>query len=133
MLKLTPFVALLLFGMAGCNVAETLNPNRENFERQVVNCGRDTSFVIENKGVASSAAFHIEGDLSHDARLLWSYQPLDTLNPSSEIPTYAMKIALPAGKVNVSDEKDYYSKKLYVRYIPSNDSTSGNLTVKIKI
>lgn len=91
---------------------------------------KDDYFVIENKKKPVFARFSVEGELSHDAKILWSgSKPIGDTTFS-----YPNEILLPKGKVDIVDDRaDYYGQKLYVRYVSLNDSTAGSLQIKIKI
>jgi hypothetical protein len=126
-MKQSVLLFLMAAGMFGC---KELGLKDEKFDHQVPDVGKEHYFVIENKKQPASASFSIEGELSHDAKILWSgSEPVaDTASSSSN------EILLPKGKVKiVDDQRDYYGKKLYVKYVSLNDSTTGNLQIKIKL
>ena len=121
--------AILLFvivaALAGC---EDLGLKNEKFMHQVVDVRKDDYFIIENEKKPAFAYFTVEGELSHDAKLLWSGSEPDA-DTTFSLPN---EILLPKGKVRIIDDRgDYYGHKLYVKYISLNDSTSGNLQIKI--
>lgn len=121
---------LLFLATANLVSCKELGLKDENFTHEVVDVKRVDYFTVNNKSLAvSSVSFSIEGELSHDAKILWS----DTAPDADTVFTSPTEILLPQGKVNVTSIKDYYSSKLYVKYISLNDSTSGNLKIKIKI
>lgn len=123
----TVLLFLVTASLMGC---KELGLKDENFTHQVEDVKVDNYFTFENKKVAaSSVSFSIEGELSHDAKILWS----DTAPEADTVFINPREILLPKGKLNVSNRGDYYSKKLYVKYVSLNDSTSGNVQIKIKI
>ena len=126
-MKRTILLFLISASMAGC---EKLGLKNEKFTHQVSDVRQKQDFVIENKKSPAFVYFNIEGELSHDAKLIWS----DRAPGADSVFTNPNEILLPKGKVNIADVRgDYYTKKLYVRYMPANDSTSGSLQIKIKI
>ncbi|WP_026632483.1 hypothetical protein [Dyadobacter alkalitolerans] len=126
-MKQTLFLFLIAASLMGC---EKLGLKDEESTHQVSDVKQDEDFVIENKKQPAFVYFTIEGQLSHDAKLVWS----DRAPGADSVFINPNEISLPKGKVNIADVRgDYYNKKLYVRYIPLNDSTSGALQIKIKI
>ncbi|MCE7038731.1 hypothetical protein [Dyadobacter sp. CY312] len=126
-MKQALFAILLASGIMGC---ETLGLKDEKWTHQVKDVKNNDYFTIDNKGPAASVTFNIEGELSHDARILWYYEEPDADTTFAR----AEEILLPKGKVTIGGlQKDYYSNKLYVKYESLNDSTSGNLQIKITI
>lgn len=118
---------LIVAALAGC---EDLGLKSEQFTHQVVDVSTDDYFIIENKKKPAFAYFTVEGELSHDAKLLWSGSEPDA-DTTFSLPN---EILLPKGKVKVIDDRgDYYGHKLYVKYISLNDSTSGNLQIRIRL
>lgn len=122
-------IPLLLIAacLSGC---EDLGLKDEKFEHQVVDVSEDDYFVITNKKKPVFARFTVDGQLSHDAKILWSgSEPAG--DTAFSVPN---EILLPKGKVNIVDAQgDYYGQKLYVRYVSSNDSTAGSLRIKIRM
>lgn len=123
--------AILVFGIAASLMScERLGLKDEKSTLSVPDVKQQKDFIIENKKQPAFVYFTIEGELSHDAKILWK----DTAPKSDTVFTGANEILLPKGKVRISDVRgDYYSKKLYVRYVPLNDSTTGNLQIKVRI
>jgi uncharacterized GH25 family protein len=122
--------ALLLAAsvLSGC---KELGLKDENFTHKVQDVKENDVFVIHSKGIANTfARFTVEGDLSHDARIVWSDREITS---DTVVASYPNEILLPKGLVNVTSRGDFYSKKLYVRYESLNDSTSGDLQIKIKL
>ncbi|MCE7061962.1 hypothetical protein [Dyadobacter sp. CY343] len=121
---------LLFFVAAGLIGCEALGLKDEKFYHQVTEVNKDDYFIIENRKQPTFVFFTIEGDLSHDAKILWS----DTVPSADTVFAGANEILLPKGKVSKANVRgDYYSNKLYVKYISLNDSTSGNLQIRIKM
>lgn len=113
--------------LSGC---EDLGLKDEKFEHQVIDVSKDDYFVISNKKKPVFARFTVDGRLSHDAKILWSgSEPAG--DTAFSVPN---EILLPKGKVHIVDAQgDYYGQKLYVKYVSSNDSTAGNLRIKIRM
>lgn len=118
---------MIAASLSGC---DDLGLKEEKFEHHVVDVAQDDYVVIENKKKPVLARFTVEGQLSHDAKILWSAS-----KPVGDTAfSFPYEIALPKGKVEIIDKLgDYYGQKLYVRYISLNDSTSGNLRIKIRL
>lgn len=124
---ITVFTAVSLMS---CGIVETLDPRPQEWSHTIKDCGKSDYFTISNKGEAASVTFEIQGNLSHDAKILWSDQSPD----SDTVFVNSNEILLSKGEVNIKDHRsDYYSNKLYVKYVSLNDSTAGNLRIKIKI
>ncbi|REA57431.1 hypothetical protein DSL64_24060 [Dyadobacter luteus] len=122
------FLLLTASILSGC---KELGLKDENFTHQVKDVNANDVFVIQSKGIANTSVhFTVEGSLSHDARIIWSDQEITA---DTVVASYPTEILLPKGQVNVTTYGDFYSKKLYVRYESLNDSTSGNLEIKIKL
>lgn len=123
--------AILIFGIAATLIScEKLGLKDEKSTHPVVNVKQQEDFIIENKKQPAFVYFTIEGELSHDAKIFWK----DTPPGSDTVFVGANEIILPKGKVRISDVRgDYYGRKLYVRYLPLNDSTTGNLQIKVRI
>lgn len=125
-MKKTLLALLLGSTLAGC---ESLGLKDQQWDLEVKDYSKKEVFIVENKSIASSVSLQIEGQLSHDATLTWSEKA-----PEADTTAYSHReLVLAKGKVNAQKSSDYYSKKLYVTYIPSSDSTSGNLAIKVKI
>ena len=123
-------VLFVIFSASVIMGCETLGLKDEKWTHQVRDVHRNDYFAIKNKGPAASVTFNIEGELSHDAKILWSDREPDSDTSFSS----PQEIVLPKGKVSITDlQKDYYSNRLYVKYQSLNDSTSGNLQIKITI
>lgn len=121
---------LLFLATASLTSCESLGLKDEKFTHEVKNVGEDEFFTFENKKQPSFVFFTIEGELSHDAKLLWR----DHMPETDTVFTSPNAIALPKGKVKITNLRgDYYSKKLFVKYVSLNDSTSGNLLIKVKM
>jgi hypothetical protein len=126
-MKQTLLLFLIIAGLTGC---EQLGLKDEKWTHHVKDCSRQDYFIIENEKQAVFVRFNIEGQLSHDAKLLWS----DRTPGADSVFNNPNEILLPKGKINLPEIRgDYYNNKLYVKYVPLNDSTSGNLQIKIKI
>lgn len=121
---------LLLFAIIGFSGCEKLGLKDEKWELYVTNVARDDYFEIENKSQAMNVNFALEGELTHDARILWS----DRAPDEDTLFKDPQEILVPRGTVNKVDiNHDYYGKKLYIKYVSLNDSTSGFLKIKVKI
>lgn len=122
---------VLLFSMVIIlTCCEDLGLKSEKFSHEVIDVDRNDYFIIENKKKPAFAYFTIEGELSHDAVLLWSGSEPDT----DTVFSLPNEILLPKGKVKIVDNRgDYYGQKLYVKYESLNDSTSGDLQIKIRM
>lgn len=113
--------------LSGC---ESMGLGSEKYAHEVTDANDHDYFVIENKKKPAFVYFTIEGQLSHEARLLWS----DRAPDADTVFTGPNQILLPKGNVNMADIRgDYYSHKLYVKYVAMNDSASGHLKIKIKM
>jgi hypothetical protein len=126
-MKKTVLLFLITASLMGC---KELGLKDENFTHQVEDVKGDDYFTIENKKNPAFVYFTIEGELSHDAKIQWS----DSAPGADTVFSYANEILLPKGKINMVDVMgDYYTNKLHVKYVSLNDSTSGNLQIRIKI
>lgn len=126
-MKETVLLFLIAAGLTGC---ETLGLKDEKFIHQVKDVKQDDYFIIENKKTPVFVRFTIEGELSHDAKILWS----DNGPGADTVFLHANEILIPKGKINMANVRgDYYTHKLYVKYVSLNDYTDSNLQIKMKI
>lgn len=126
-MKQTVLLFLIAASLMGC---EAVGLRDEKITLEVKNVNKNDLFSVNTKNnLATSVSISVEGELSHDARIHWSASEPDA-DTTFVVPN---EILLPKGKVNVTSTGDYYSKKLYVKYVSLSDSTSGNLQIKIKI
>ncbi len=126
-MKQIVLLCLMVATLTGC---EDLGLKSEKFNHQVSDVKKDDYFIIENKKKPVFAYFTIEGELSHDAKILWSGSEPDV----DTVFSFPNEILIPKGKVKIVDDRgDYYGQKLYVKYVSLNDSTSGNLQIKIRM
>ena len=121
---------LLFFLIAACLMScKELGLKNEYFTHQVKDVKEDDYFTTTYKKPPAFVRFTIKGNLSHDAKILYHEKDLATDTVSSHID----EILLKKGKIDMKVQRDYYSEKIFIKYISLNDSTSGSLQIKIKI
>lgn len=132
MLKRYILIMLVALSDTGCKLIDNVVPKVEEFSYEL-NAQKDTSFVVRGKGPKTQASFTIQGEISEQAKLIWDSMPLDTIKYSSPLPVATREIVINAGTVDTTNTQENYSGLLYVKYMPSNGSTSGILKVKVKM
>lgn len=117
------FVAVSTMGCEGLGLKD------ENFFHEVNDVAKNDLFVIVNKKQPAFVKFIVTGELSHNAKIIFSEEAPD----ADTLFAYPREILLAKGELNFSTTKEYYSKRLYIKYVSLNDSTSGNLRIKVEI
>ena len=125
-MKQTVLLFLIAVGLMSC---KELGLKNEYFTHQVKDVKEDDYFTAEYKKPPAFVRFTIKGDLSHDAKILYDEKELAADTVSSHVDAILLK----KGKIDMKVQRDYYSEKIFVKYVSLNDSTSGSLQIKIKI
>ncbi|MCF0050445.1 hypothetical protein LXM25_10275 [Dyadobacter sp. LJ53] len=103
----------------------TIYESAKSYDLEVTDAARDTTFVINNRKQPAFIRFSFDGALSHPSAIHWSTDP--RFDSKTEI-------LLPAGKPGIPEtQDDYFSQKVYVKYVSLSDSTSGKLRIKVRI
>jgi hypothetical protein len=74
----------------------------------------------------------MKGEVSDSVKVVWSYSSDSTAMAVATNSIYSSKV-LHKGKVDYVFRGDFYSKTLYFRYIPFNNTTTGDLKAQITL
>jgi len=118
-------ILLLAAGLAIASCKDSIFASAKNYDFDITAPGQDSVFVIENRKNTTFIHFTFAGKLTHDVKIQWSPDSL------SAHPT---EYKIPAGEISIPVQtSDYYSQKVYIKYVADNDSTAGKLRINVKI
>ena len=118
-------ILLLAAGLAIASCKDSIFASAKNYTFDVTAPGQDSVFVIENRKNTTFIHFTFAGKLTHEVKIQWSPDSLST---------HPTEYTIPAGEISIPEQRsDYYSQKVYIKYVADNDSTAGKLRINVKI
>ena len=97
----------------------------ERFDFEVVRPDQDSVFLVSSTKSPFSMRLNLEGNLSHVAALSWSTDSIFDVNGG---------IGIPQGNfISPLISSENYTEKVFIRYKALNDSTRGNLKIKVTV